>query len=128
MPDWTAEHMAVLREWGRLQIQIEALQRRHAQEQALSSQSVVRLRAQLIIRDTLAYWGMGPLLHRQRVKSASHSGRSIGAQEVICHSGCVAHAHAWLSEGDQCRLLGGTCENLSGRTAVSKASSKTAPQ
>jgi len=116
MPDITAEHTALLRQWGRLQTQIEALQRTHAHEKAQTSQELVRLRAQLIIRDTLAYWGMNPLLHRPRVAPARQSDRAISAQEVICQTGCLSQAHAWLDNNDQCRLYGGACENLPQKT------------
>jgi len=112
MPDITAEHIALLRQWGRLQTQIEALQRTHAYEKAQTSQELVRLRAQLIIRDTSAYWGMNPLLHRQRVAPAREPDRVKSAQEVICQTGCIAQAHAWLGDEDQCQLLGGNCQNL----------------
>ena len=112
MPDITAEHIALLRQWGRLQTQIEALQRTHAHEKAQTSQELVRLRAQLIIRDTLAYWGMNPLLQRQRVAATRQQDRNKSAQEVICQTGCIAQAHAWLGDEDQCRLFGGNCQNL----------------
>ncbi len=112
MPDITAEHIALLRQWGRLQTQIEALLRTHAHEKAQTSQELVRLRAQLIIRDTLAYWGMNPLLHKHRVAPARQPDRTKSAQEVICQTGCIAQAHAWLGDEDQCRLLGGNCQNL----------------
>jgi hypothetical protein len=126
MPDITAEHIALLRQWGRLQTQIEALQRTHAHEKAQTSQELVRLRAQLIIRDTLAYWGMNPLLQRRRVAPARQPDRAISAQEVICQTGCIAHAHAGMDKEDTCRLLGGTCETLSVKMAASKVNFDTA--
>jgi hypothetical protein len=111
------EHQALVRQWGRLQTQIDAVLKDQARQQATWISELMQLRAQLIIRDTQAFWGLGfGLLPRPHPAKQEGPRHAPSVKQVICQSGCVSQAHTWLDNNDQCRLYGGTCDNLSLKT------------
>ncbi len=105
------EHQALVRHWGRLQTQIDALLKDQARQQARWAAELMRLRAELIIRDTQAFWGMAHA-HSPVTRPAKRASIDTAptVRQVICQSGCVSQAHAWLDDDDQCRLYGGACD------------------
>lgn len=108
-----SEHRVLLRQWGRLQTQIDALLKEQTRQRAQWASEVMRLRAELIIRDTQAYWGMGAVRLLPRSVPRRELATATTAAQVICQSGCVSQAHAWLGSDDQCRLYGGECDQVS---------------
>jgi hypothetical protein len=104
------EHQALVRHWGRLQTQIDGLLKEQALQQAQWTAELMHLRAELIIRDTQVFWGMAKRLS-PRIRPAEHeiARPAPSVRQVICQSGCVSQAHAWLDGDDQCRLYGGGC-------------------
>lgn len=106
------EHLALVRQLGRLQTQVTALVEAQSHQQAAWTKEVLRLRAQLIIQDTQAFWGMAyARLPRHRLAKRENTRPAPSVKQVICQSGCVSQAHAWLDGDDQCRLYGGACSS-----------------
>jgi hypothetical protein len=106
------EHQALVRQWGRLQAQIDGLLKEQALQHAQWTAELMRLRAQLIIQDTQAFWGMAyARLPRPRPGKRENTRPAPSVKQVICQSGCVSQAHAWMDGDDQCRLYGGACSS-----------------
>ena len=104
------EHQALVRHWGRLQTQIDGLLKEQALQQAQWTAELMRLRAELIIRDTQVFWGLTQARStRPRPVARENTRPAPSVRQVICQSGCVSQAHAWLDGDDQCRLYGGGC-------------------
>ena len=101
-PHLVLEHAALVRQLGRAQNAITTLQARaHAQQNALE-QKVVWLRGQLLVARTAVLWRL-PLPRQGDLRAA---------QEVVCDTGCVGHAHHWLGAEGECRLNGGACTRV----------------
>lgn len=118
------EHLALLRRWAQLQHDMDALRSQHQHQMEHLQARLLRLQAELVIRHTHTLWGLG---HRRfaLTDSARHStagprleranpafSAADATRAAICQSGCIAQAHAWLGDEQQCRLHGGRCEPL----------------
>lgn len=110
------EHGALLRQMAALQRRVsdQIAQQAHRLN-AIESENL-RLRAELVRSRTAVLWGLHtaavgapirPLLPRA---SAPVAREWPEAQAVICQTGCVGHAHAWLDEHGQCRRTGEVCQ------------------
>ena len=109
------EYLALANQWAHLQQRIEVLCREHAQRVRRLETELLRLRAERVIRHTQTLWGLG---HATPVAPGLAAAPDKGpparqaAEALICQTGCIGQAHAWLSEDQQCRLHGGACEQL----------------
>jgi len=131
------EHAVLLRHMGRLQNSVSALLAdKEARLQVLSGE-VLRLRGQLLVARTAVLWGLAlrteAAASRQptaRCKNVNGLGasqledpeRSAAARQLVCQTGCVGHAHHWLTAGGTCQLSGQACE----RQALEKSLGSTA--
>ena len=122
------EHRVLMRQIGGLQRRSsELLQASSAREAALQAENL-RLRAELVLLRTSVFWGLGAaamVLRRPAVAPATaHPGYATEAPEaqaVICQTGCVGHAHPWLTEEGQCRRSGLACERVEADQAPAPA-------
>lgn len=112
------EHWALIREWAGWQQRMDTLRDEQAQRVRQLERELMRLRAERVIRHTQWLWGMGfagfarPGTGGLAARSSETDGNPARqrTQAVICQTGCISQAHAWLDDEHQCRLLGGTCE------------------
>lgn len=114
------EHAVVLRMWGRLQNELSQQVRRQLAERAQWHTEVMRLRASLMLTRTAVLWGMGlgsplppprPAPHTRRPATPGHTNRTA-ADEVLCQTACVGHAHHWLNDNLACTRTGQTCHRI----------------
>lgn len=114
------EHAVLVRHMGRLQSSVSALLAdKEARLQALSGE-VLRLRGQLVVTRTAVLWGLMPRSSAGQPTAAKRKAlRAQGAttraglesvHPVVCQTGCVGHAHHWLSAEGTCQLSGQACE------------------
>jgi hypothetical protein len=114
------EHAVLVRHMGRLQSSVSALLAdKEARLQALSGE-VVRLRGQLVVTRTAVLWGLMPrssagqptAAKRKALQAqgATHRAGLESVHPVVCQTGCVGHAHHWLSADGTCQLSGQACE------------------
>lgn len=118
------EHAMLVRHMGKLQASVSALLAdKEAQLQALGGE-VLRLRAQLLMARTAVLWGLTPCTARasnppsaQRATSERRDASDptdlenlASARQLVCQTGCVGHAHHWLTAEGRCQLSGQTCE------------------
>ena len=131
------EHLCLLTAYGQAQLHCTALVRTQAREiEALQAQ-LVRLRGQLLQRDTLLAWlredrparpgaldaatACGNALNSDAPDTAHELPASaeqeaepelpadlLQAHLVICQTGCVSHDHYWRAQS-QCRRTGDIC-------------------
>lgn len=114
------EHAVLVRHMGRLQSSVSALLAdKEARLQALSGE-VLRLRGQLVVTRTAVLWGFMPRSSAGQPTAAKRKAlQTQGAttraglesvHPVVCQTGCVGHAHHWLSAEGTCQLSGQACE------------------
>lgn len=109
------EHGALLRQLGGLQRRMSEVQRaERARNKELEAQNL-RLRAELVVLRTGVLWGLGAGTVVRRARPPARDNHAFdpalrAAQAVICQTGCVGHAHAWLEADGQCRRSGQACE------------------
>lgn len=131
------EHAVLLRHMGRLQTSVSALLAdKEARLQALGGE-VLRLRGQLLVARTAVLWGLAlrteaAASHQPTARFKNGNGlgasqledpeRSTAARQLVCQTGCVGHAHHWLTAGGTCQLSGQACE----RQAMEKSLGSTA--
>ena len=101
-PHIALEHTALVRQLGRAQNAITTLQAHARARQNTLEQKVVWLRGQLLVAHTAVLWHL-PLPRQGGLRAA---------QEVVCDTGCVGHAHHWLGAAGECRLHGGACTRV----------------
>jgi len=110
------EHAVLVRHIGRLQSSVSALLAdKEARLQGLNGE-VLRLRGQLVVARTAALWGLAlrkatgnpTAAKRKGVQTTRASLPSV--HPVVCQTGCMGHAHHWLSAEGICQLSGQTCE------------------
>ena len=121
------EHGVLLRRYGELQRRCTEHANAQAQEIVRLQQQVMRLRAQLIQRDSALAWERED---RQRLLAAIADGPALAlaphtdtcapadaewlehslrcADLVICQTGCASHGAFWRVE-DHCKRTGKTC-------------------
>ena len=84
-------------------------------------QEVVRLRAQCVLARTawawgLPGWGGGGWPRRPSAPQRPGAKHAVSpwreAEQVVCQTGCVGHAHVWLQDDGSCRRHGAPCERL----------------
>jgi hypothetical protein len=116
--DLVTEHSTLLRRMAQLQQRVsDQLQAAERRQRDLEADNI-RLRAELVRVRTALVWGLRPVALVRRAVPAQR--REVGdlreampeAQAVICQTGCVGHAHAWLGEDGQCLRSGQACERL----------------
>jgi hypothetical protein len=114
------EHAVLVRHMGRLQSSVSALLAdKEARLQALSGE-VLRLRGQLVVTRTAVLWGLMPRWSSShptaakrkalQAQGATHRAGLESVHPVVCQTGCVGHAHHWLSADGTCQLSGQACE------------------
>lgn len=116
------EHAVLMRHMGRLQTRVSGLLAdQEAQLQALSGE-VLRLRGQLVVARTAVLWGLAlrtaskqPTAQRNAIQSRgagdmARLGNSEWTRQLVCQTGCVGHAHHWLTTEGTCQLSGQACE------------------
>ena len=113
------EHLALIRQLARLQSQMDHLLAVSQDRAERQSAEIVHLRGQLLVARTAALWGMVGL--RPHVPRAGQGGVAARAPQaviqdnatrrVICQTGCVGHAHAWLDDTGHCQRDGRVCEH-----------------
>jgi hypothetical protein len=113
------EHAVLCRHLGGVQDRVSRLmQEKERALNALSSE-VVRLRGQLVVARTSLLWGMNlPVVSApQRARASTPpQERTSPAQDLeaarktICQTGCVGHAHPWLTSEGQCSWRGSVCD------------------
>lgn len=115
------EHGVLTRQMAGLQRRVGEQMRAWAQQVSTLQDEVVHLRAQLIVSRTCLLWGLGvagvvkPPLRRARAVAAGAGTQAMAeASSVICQTGCVGHAHAWLEADGQCRRTGVACTHVDG--------------
>lgn len=124
------EHRALVRTYGQVQLRCSAQLQAQAVAIAQLQAQVVRLRAQLVLRDTARAWGVpvrGDRTHdrapclpleetfqAERALSLSAETQAPGpravqaAERVLCQVACLSHGGFWLQH-DQCRRTGQAC-------------------
>lgn len=124
------EQRVVLRMWGRLQNELSTQMLHHAREQARLQAEVMRLRAALLLTRTAVWWGMGlggSLVLPARTSTPRPTPRptpieaSSPADEVLCQTACVGHAHHWLDTDQACARTGLPCHRVNIASAVPAA-------
>ena len=115
-PDTAHEQVALLRHWGGVEARVSqqmSTQMRYCQR---LEAELLRLRAQWVIASTQCLWGLGwPMAERSAMPAAAHAADETGpatATDVICQTGCAAHAHPWREDDGQCRLTGQACARV----------------
>lgn len=110
---------APLRQWGGLQRRMDTVLRAAAAREAALAGENLRLRAELVLLRTSAFWGLGTgrLQSSPRMRPVTarppQEAHAREAQAVICQTGCMGHAHPWRDADGQCRRSGHACEPLS---------------
>jgi hypothetical protein len=113
------EEMVLIRRLGRVQARMTQTVQRMVVHINQQDAEIIRLRARLIMSRTCMLWGLQGLPHtdpRQADRpwvGVTGSGepaptRSL-ADQVICQTGCISHAHHWLGEEGQCQRDGEPC-------------------
>jgi hypothetical protein len=113
-----AEHLALIRQVARMQWHMDQLLAASQERAARQSAEIVRLRGQLLVARTAALWGMAGVLPQapragqggRRVHPPQAVIQDVATRNVICQTGCVGHAHAWLDEDGHCQRDGLNCE------------------
>jgi hypothetical protein len=112
-----AEHLALVRQMARLQWHMDRLLAASQEQAERQSAEIVRLRGQLLVARTAALWGMAgvpqQVLRAKRVTDRPQAQNVIqdaATRNVICQTGCVGHAHAWLDDAGHCQRDGLVCE------------------
>lgn len=111
------EHGVLTRQMASLQRRVGEQMRAYALQVAALEGEVLHLRAQLVLARTATLWGLGlagsvrPAARRARATPVPAEAQAMAeASSVICQTGCVGHAHAWLEADGQCRRTGQACE------------------
>lgn len=114
----SCEHGALVRRLGALQQRLDDLLRDQARQVYALEADRMRLRAQVVLLRTAAFWGLSglqvpgrPPAGRMRTQTPL-APNAPQAQAVICQTGCAGHAHPWLSDDGLCRRSGQACERL----------------
>lgn len=127
----THEHVALLREYGRVQLRCSELVRAQAQEIQQLQADRMRLRAAVIVRDSALAW-MADDRSAAVVDATSSDGFAIieaslvAADLVICQTGCLSHGAYWRVQ-DHCKRTGKTCVLVERPAAVRIVRIGTAP-
>lgn len=107
------EHGALIRQLGALQRRVGDLLRYHADAIVNLQEQNIRLRAELLLLRSAAYWGLGVagVVRRAPARAVASPVQPPWpeAQAVICQTGCVGHAHPWRDDAGQCRRTGQAC-------------------
>jgi hypothetical protein len=127
-----SEHLALIRQMARLQWHMDHLRAASQERAERQSAEIVCLRGQLLVARTAALWGMAgvpPQVPRaRRISPRAHPQNVIqdpATRNVICQTGCVGHAHAWLDDAGHCQRDGRVCERtLQGTVARPKGAAK----
>lgn len=114
--DLEHEHLVLLRGWAKLQQRIDTLRQEQTGTVQRLQAEVLRLRGQLVVRHTQVLWGLGPsgFARHSPSTTAPTDAPAPGAatRQVLCQTGCVGHAHAWLAPDHGCRLDGAPCDRV----------------
>jgi hypothetical protein len=99
------EHVALLRMLAGAQVRMSDLVAGYQQQIHALQAQVIRLRARVIVRDTLLAWLGDQWFHDADEQLPAHH---AAADWVICQTGCISHGGYWR-EDDQCRRTGKIC-------------------
>ena len=107
--DVVREHLLLIRTLAALQTRMSVIVHEHCGQLNCLQSEIMRLRAQLILRDTaVAFSGSMsemPLLADAEPGLQEHA---AAADRVICQTACIGHDAYWR-EGDQCRRTRRMC-------------------
>jgi len=143
------EHLLWLRHCAQAQQRVSASVAQMAAHIEALEAKVLRLRAQAVCSRSAVLWGIGgvrlpdatppqsapalrlaaPVAEPAEPVSAPVAARRVAAvqwplaDEVLCQTGCVGHAHHWLEDDGHCQRKGRECERLheEGKVYVSGA-------
>lgn len=112
------EHQVLSRHWARVQQRVTGVLQLHVLEIQQLQGEVQRLRGQLLVARTAMLWGLSSqsvagLRSVPRKMPAAEVPAWREAKQVICQTGCVGHAHPWLSEDGQCLRTLQPCDGQS---------------
>ena len=112
------EHRALMRQYGEAQLRCSQLVAAQAAEIARLQVLAMRLRAEVVLRDTALAWVRHAPAAQAHDTATGHEARAddlagleaslVAADLVICQTGCVSH-NAYWREQDHCRRTGKTC-------------------
>ena len=109
LSDVACEHAALVRMLAGAQSRVSGLVLDHQQQIDALQAQVIRLRARVIVRDTMLAWLRETLVQREPEPAEEDlSAHLVAADLVICQTGCVSHGGYWR-EDDQCRRTGKGC-------------------
>jgi hypothetical protein len=117
--DVACEYAALVRMLAGAQSRTTSLVCDHQQQiQALQAQ-IMRLRARVVVRDTLLAWLRETLAHTEPAPPEDLAPHHAAADRVICQTGCVSHGGYWRDD-DGCRRTGKGCVLVEGGAPVTQ--------
>lgn len=122
-PPASSELAVCLRYLGGVQSRCTDLVRQQQHQIDQLQAQLIRLRAQCILERTQNLWGLWSIQTRSGPASLPAAGTVSAkfppplkekawqtAQKIICQTGCMGHAHAWLKSDGQCARTGQECD------------------
>jgi hypothetical protein len=106
--DVACEHAALVRMLAGAQARVSGLVVDYQQQIHALQAQVIRLRARVILRDTMLAWLRETLVQLEPAATEDLAAHHAAADWVICQTGCVSHGGYWR-EDDQCRRTGKSC-------------------
>ncbi|MEO6274312.1 MAG: hypothetical protein ABIP34_14040 [Rhodoferax sp.] len=106
--DVACEHAALVRMLASAQARVSALVSDHAQKISTLQAQIMRIRARVIVRDTMLAWLRETLVQLEPDPVEDLEAHQAAADLVICQTGCVSHGGYWRDE-DHCRRTGKSC-------------------
>ena len=106
--DVACEHAALVRMLAGAQSRVSNLVVDYQQQIHALQAQVIRLRARVILRDTMLAWLRETLVQLEPAGEEGLQAQHAAADWVICQTGCISHGGYWR-EDDQCRRTGKSC-------------------
>ena len=106
--DVACEHAALVRMLAGAQARVSGLVVDYQQQIHALQAQVIRLRARVILRDTMLAWLRETLVQLEPAGEDDLAAHHSAADWVICQTGCISHGGYWRDE-DQCRRTGKSC-------------------
>jgi len=106
--DVACEHAALVRMLAGAQARVSDLVVDYQQQIHALQAQVIRLRARVILRDTMLAWLRETLVQLEPIAEENLEAHHAAADRVICQTGCVSHGGYWREE-DLCRRTGKSC-------------------
>jgi hypothetical protein len=108
LSDVANEHAALLRMLASAQDRVTGIVADYQQQINALQTQVMRLRARVILRDTLLAWLRETLVRLEPEPEEDLAAHHAAADWVLCQTGCISHGGYWR-EDDQCRRTGKSC-------------------